>query len=77
MVTPFAEDAAVCRLAEDLGLAMSRYESVEITDQTAIQEAGLTCTKPDYAAIRKALRDGGMVPGARMRGVEYILRRTS
>ncbi len=76
-MSPFSEDDAVCQLAEDLGLSLSRYEAIEITDQAAIAEAGLVKTAPDYAAIRKALRDGGIVQGARVRGVEYILRRQS
>jgi len=65
-MSPFNEDEAVCRLAENLGLALSRYEAIEITDQAAITAAGLVKTSPDYAAIRKALRDGEDVPGARV-----------
>jgi hypothetical protein len=72
--SPFLEDAAVCRLAENLGLVLSRYDAIEITDEKAIAAAGMTCQKPDYSRIRKALRDGVDVPGARVRGVEYILR---
>ena len=72
--TPFSEDEAVCRLADNLGLSLSRYEAIEISDEKAIAEAGFTCQKPDYARIRKALKDGP-VPGARVKGVEYILRR--
>ena len=72
---PFQEDFEVCELATHLGLEMSRYEAIEITDQAAITSAGLTCTKPDYSRIRKALREGAVVEGARLKGVEYILRR--
>lgn len=74
--TPFSEDEAVCRLADNLGLVLSRYEAIEITDEKAIAEAGLTCQKPDYARIRKALKEGGTVAGVRVKGVEYILRRS-
>ena len=73
--TPFAEDSAICRLADDLGLTLSRYEGIDVYDESAIAAAGLMVEKPDYSAIRKALRDGGIVEGARLRGVEYILRR--
>jgi len=73
--SPFEEDAAVCALAEDLNLGLSRYEAIEITDEAAIKEAGLMKQSPDYAAIRRALNAGVEVPGARVRGVEYILRR--
>ena len=76
-MAPFPEDSAVCRLAESLGLVMSRYEAIEVTDLAAIAAAGLMVSKPDYPRIRKALRDGVLVPGANLRGVEYILRRTA
>lgn len=74
-MAPFEEDDAVCRVAESLGLELSRYDAIEITDEAAIAAAGMTCQKPDYSRIRKALRDGVDVPGVRVRGVEYILRR--
>jgi hypothetical protein len=73
-MAPFEEDLAVCHLAESLGLELARYDAIEITDEKAIAAAGMTCQKPDYSRIRKALRDGVEVPGARVRGVEYILR---
>jgi len=76
MMPPYAEDSAVCRAAEETGLQVSRYEAVEITDEKAIAAAGMMIQKPDYQRIRKALRDGSVIPGARIRGVEYILRRT-
>lgn len=72
---PFPEDSAVCRLAESLGLVLSRYDAIEVTDLAALKAAGLMVSKPDYGAIRKALRDGVEVPGAKLKGVEYILRR--
>jgi hypothetical protein len=72
---PFGEDSAVCALAESLGLVLSRRDGIEITDEAAIKAAGLMRQTPDYAAIRKALRDGAEVPGARAGGVEYVLRR--
>ena len=75
LARPFEEDQAVCQLAEDLGLGLSRYEAIEITDERAIAEAGLMKQSPDYARIRKAIKDGAEVAGARVRGVEYILRR--
>ena len=73
----FDEDAAVCKLAETLGLALSRMDAIEITDERAIAAAGLMRQTPDYPAIRKALNAGAMVEGARWKGVEYILRRTA
>jgi len=75
MMPPFPEDSAVCRLAEDLGLQLSRYAAVEVTDLAAIKAAGLTCAKPDYSRIRAVLQSGGTVAGAELKGVEYILRR--
>ena len=75
LARPFEEDQAVCQLAEDLGLYLSRYEAIEITDERAIAEAGLMKQSPDYARIRKSIKDGAEVAGARVRGVEYILRR--
>lgn len=74
-MSPLSEDTAVCRLAENLGLAMSRYEAIEITDEQAIAEAGYVKQSIDYTAIRKALRAGEIVQGAKLAGVEYILRR--
>ncbi len=74
--TPFVEDSAICQLAEDLGLTMSRYQTLEIVDELALKEAGLMRQSPDYSRIRKALREGGTVPGVRQGGVEYKLRRT-
>lgn len=72
---PFAEDQAVCRVAEETGLTLSRYESIEISDEAAIAAAGLVIQKPDYRRIRKLLADGGEVPGAKLRGVvEYRLK---
>jgi len=76
MMAPFSEDQAVCKLAGETGLSLTRYEAVEICDEAAIEAAGLVCQKPDYRRIRKLLAGGATVPGARIRGVEYILRRT-
>lgn len=73
--TPFAEDTALCELAERFGLEMARYDAIEITDTAAIQRAGLMRETPDYARIRKALQDGGEVAGARLSGVQYTLKR--
>ncbi len=74
-MAPFEEDDAVCRVAESLGLELSRYEAIEVTDEGALVAAGMTCQKPDYQKIRKALREGEDVPGVRVKGIEYILRR--
>jgi hypothetical protein len=74
-VSPYTEDLAVCRLAEATGLELSRRETIEITDQAAIKAAGMMRETPDYSRIRKAIQDGGEVPGAKVGGVEYILRR--
>ena len=73
--TPFSEDQMACYLADVLGLELVRVDSIEITDEKAICEAGLMRKSPDYPRIRKALKDGLEVPGARWRGVEYRLRR--
>lgn len=74
-MAPFSEDHLLCRVAEETGLTLSRYESIEISDEAAIAAAGLVCQKPDYRRIRKLLADGGEVPGARLRGIEYRLSR--
>jgi hypothetical protein len=73
-MSPFHEDEAVCRVAESLGLSLSRYESVEISEADA-RAAGMMRESVDYGRIRKALRDGGTVQGAKVGGVEYRLRR--
>ncbi len=73
----FSEDLALCLLAEDLHLSLSRYEAIEITDESAIKAAGLMKQTPDYSRIRKALHAGAIVEGARMGAVEYKLRRQS
>jgi len=75
MPDPFLEDSEVCHLAEKYELSVSRFESIEITDEKAIAGAGLMHQTPDYSRIRKALQNGVDVPGARVRGVEYMLRR--
>ncbi len=73
--TPYAEDQAVCQLAENLGLELNRYDTIEIYDEAAIQQAGLMRTSPDYSKIRKALAAGGIVQGARRGGMQYTLKR--
>ncbi len=73
--SPFAEDTALCAIAARFGLDMQRYESIEITDEAAIQRAGLMRETPDYPRIRRALADGGEVAGARLAGVQYTLKR--
>ena len=75
MMPPYEEDAAVCRLAERLGFGLQRRDRIEVTDEGLLEAAGLLRRVPDYAAIRKALLDGREVPGAKLGGVEYILRR--
>jgi hypothetical protein len=74
-MSPLSEDSAVCRLAESLGLSLTRRDGIEITDEAAIKAAGLTREVPDYKRIRKLLMDGGTVPGATMGRVQFILGR--
>jgi hypothetical protein len=74
-LSPYSEDQAICQLAEDLGLELSRFQTIEIYDESLIAAAGLMKQTPDYARIRKALRAGESVEGARFAGVEYKLRR--
>ncbi len=73
--TPYDEDQAVCQLAEDLGLELNRYDTIEIYDEAAIQQAGLMRETPDYSRIRKALQAGAIVQGARVGGMQYTLKR--
>jgi hypothetical protein len=73
--TPFAEDSAVCEVAERFGLVMARYETIEIDDEAAIARAGLMTTRPDYARIRKALVAGVAIEGARRGAIQYSLKR--
>lgn len=74
-MTAFEEDSAACELAARLGLSLSRFESIEITDEAAIRAAGLMCQTPDYPRIRKLLANDATVPGVRVGAVEYKLRR--
>ena len=77
MMPPYEEDFAVCCLAERLGFGLQRRDRIEVVDEGLLKSAGLMRLVPDYAAIRKALMDGREVPGAELKGVEYILRRDS
>ena len=72
---PFLEDMLICEVAEAAGLTISRYESVEITDEAAVKAAGFVRQAIDYSRVRKLLADGVEVPGAKLGGVEYKLRR--
>lgn len=72
---PFDEDCRVGQLAGDFGLSVDRRDHIEVTDEKLLIAAGLMRTTPDYGRIRKLLLDGVAVPGARLVGVEYILRR--
>jgi hypothetical protein len=71
----FDEDTLLCRVAEETGLELSRYQAVEIVDESALKSAGLMCQAPDYQRIRRALEAGLPVAGARLGGTEYKLRR--
>lgn len=73
-VTPFDEDSVLCDLAAE-SFYIDRRDHVEITNEKLLAAAGLMRQSPDYLRIRKLLLDGVEVPGARLAGVEYILRR--
>ncbi len=75
-MSPFAEDCAVVLLAGG-EFKLDRREGIEVTDEKLLAAAGLMRTTPDYSRIRKLLLDGREVPGAKLAGVEYILRRKS
>ncbi len=72
--TPFDEDCAIANL---FGAKFSVYRrtGVEVTDEGALKAAGMFCQVPDYPRIRKLLLDGREVPGAKLAGIEYVLRR--
>ncbi len=77
-MSPLQEDTAVVMAAVSCGLEVVRYDAVEITDTSAVAAAGMickACKRPDYSRIRKALIGGTDVPGAKLQGVEYILKR--
>jgi hypothetical protein len=73
-MAPFEEDAMVCRVAESLGLELSRRFGIVVTDEKLIKAAGLMRESPDYARIRKLLDAGAAVEGVELGGTEYILR---
>ena len=77
MSSPFEEDSEVGWLLERFDFALDRRESIEIEDPKALEELGLMRKCPDYGKIRRIIRDGGVIPGVRMRGIEYILRKQS
>ncbi len=70
----FDEDCAVVLLA-GAQFKLDRRDGIEVTDEKLLAAAGLMRATPDYQRIRKLLLDGVEVPGARMAGVEYVLRR--
>lgn len=76
-VLPLEEDCALLGMAERLGLRVERREGIEVVDMAALDAAWLTkkTTVPDYAKIRRCLFDGITVSGARVTGMEYVLRR--
>lgn len=74
-VTPFSEHCQIGKLAGDFGFSVAARDHIEVTDEDLLVAAGLMCLVPDYVRIRKLLRDGREVPGARLMGVEYILQR--
>ena len=71
----FDEDSRLCEIAEAVGLVVTRLDRIEVTDEAALAAVGLMRSIPDYTRIRRLLLDGVEVPGARMAGVEYVLRR--
>jgi len=75
MIPPFDEDSLLCHAAELAGLTLSRFQAIEITDESAIKAAGLMRQSPDYPRIRKALEAGTEIAGAKLGGIEYKLRR--
>jgi len=77
MPSPFDEDCEVGALLERFDFVLDRRESIEIEDPKALEELGLMRKCPDYSKIRRIIRDGGTIPGVKMRGIEYILRKRS
>ena len=73
-VTPFVEDCAAVSLAGTV-FTIDRRDHIEVYDEKLLTAAGLMRSTPDYSRIRKLLNDGVAVPGARMAGIEYVLRR--
>ena len=71
---PFAVDCDAVKLA-GIEYTIDRRDHVEVTDEKLLAAAGLMRQSPDYIRIRKLLLDGKEVPGARLAGIEYILRR--
>lgn len=74
-MAPFEEDQSICRVAESLGLELSRRDGIVITDEKLIKAAGLVREVPDYTRIRKLLEAGAVVEGVELGSTEYILRR--
>lgn len=77
MPSLFEEDSEVGWLMERHGFVMDRRESIEIDDSKPLEELGLMRKCPDYSKIRRIIREGGTIPGVRIRGIEYIMRKRS
>jgi hypothetical protein len=73
--SPFEEDCALLGIMARFRLELDRRQGVEITDDSGLEAAGLIRKCPDYSKIRRLLNDGVIVPGARLSGVEYIIRK--
>lgn len=74
-LTPFEEDALVCRLATRIGMEVSRTESIRVTDEASLKRQGLMRSTPDYPKIRRLLNEGVPVFGVKRGGYEFIFRR--
>lgn len=76
-MTPLQEDSAAHQMARSLGFELVRkYRAIEIVDEKAVAAAGFVSKKPklDFGRIAEALDAGEPVPGARWRGMEFVLR---
>ncbi len=73
-VALLAEDCRVGQLVAD-EFDVDRRDHVEVYSEKLLVAAGLMRQAPDYLRIRKLLLDGKEVPGARLAGTEWILRR--
>lgn len=75
--TPLQEDTAAHKVAASLGFELvRRYRGIEVTDAKALEAAGFLASKPklDFGRIAEALENGEPVPGAKWRGMEFVIR---
>jgi hypothetical protein len=70
-------DAALVTTCAVLGFAYWRRDAYEITNEKALQEAGLMILTPHWREIRRRLHAGKEVEGVRATGVEYVLRKAA